>query len=143
MAIWFNPHIDMKEWQALGDNTMAGHLGIEFTEIGENFLKARMPVDERTCQPYGLLHGGASVTLAETLGSVGSAFVIDQEQFICVGLEINANHIRGAKKGSQVFGTAVPLHLGQTTHVWEIRIVDQHEKLVCVSRITVAILKKR
>jgi 1,4-dihydroxy-2-naphthoyl-CoA hydrolase len=143
MAIWFNPHIDMKEWQALGNNTMAGHLGIEFTEIGENFLKARMPVDQRTCQPYGLLHGGASVTLAETLGSVGSAFVIDKEQFICVGLEINANHIRGAQLGSQVFGTAIPLHLGQTTHVWEIRIVDQHEKLVCVSRITVAILKKR
>jgi 1,4-dihydroxy-2-naphthoyl-CoA hydrolase len=143
MAIWFNPQIKIEHFQALENNTMAGHIGIEFTDIGENFLKARMPVDYRTRQPYGLLHGGASVTLAETLGSVGSAFIIDQEQFICVGIEINANHIRGAKEGGHVFGTAVPLHLGQTTHVWDIKIIDEHEKLVCVSRLTVAIVKKR
>lgn len=121
---------------------MADHLGIEFTEIGENYLKARMPVDHRTLQPYGLLHGGASAALAETLGSVASACVIDTEQFICVGLEINANHIRGVRNGF-VYGTASPLHLGQTTHVWDIRILDDHDKLVCVSRLTVAILKKR
>jgi 1,4-dihydroxy-2-naphthoyl-CoA hydrolase len=142
MPIWKESNIRIEQLQAYGHETLGGHIGIEFTEIGENYLKARMPVDHRTRQPYGLLHGGASVTLAETLGSVGSALVIDQTQSICVGLEINANHIRGVKEG-WVFGTAIPLHLGQGTHVWEIRIVDQQEKLVCVSRLTVAILKKR
>jgi len=100
-----------------------------------------MPVDDRTRQPYGLLHGGASAALAETLGSVASAYVIDREKYICVGLEINANHVRGAREG-WVYGTAIPLHLGKTTHVWDIKIVDEREKLVCVSRLTVAILKK-
>jgi 1,4-dihydroxy-2-naphthoyl-CoA hydrolase len=120
---------------------MGALLGMEFTEIGENYLKARMPVDDRTRQPYGLLHGGASAALAETLGSVASAYVIDREKYICVGLEINANHVRGAKEG-WVYGTVIPLHLGKTTHVWDIKIVDEREKLVCVSRLTVAILKK-
>src|SRR5882757_207708 len=101
-----------------------------------------MPVDDRTRQPYGLLHGGASATLAETLGSVASAYVIDMKQYYCVGLEINANHIRPAREGF-VYGTAIPLHLGRTTHVWDIRIYDAQEKLVCVSRLTVAILKKQ
>jgi len=113
--IWHSP-ITIPQLQSLGDGTMGSHLGIEFTEIGENFLKAKMPVDHRTHQPYGLLHGGASATLAETLGSVASAFVIDPGQFICVGLEINANHIRGVKEGF-VYGTAIPLHIGGSTHV--------------------------
>src|ERR1700709_406132 len=99
---------------------MAEHLGIEWVEIGENFLKAKMPVDHRTLQPYGLLHGGASATLAETLGSVASAFVIDPELSICVGLEINANHIRGTRSG-YVYGTMIPLHIGGSTHVWDIK----------------------
>ena len=141
MSIWHSP-ITLEELQALGNGTMGGHLGIEFTEIGENYLKAKMPVDHRTRQPYGLLHGGASATLAETLGSVASAFVIDQGQSICVGLEINANHVRGVKEGF-VYGMVTPLHIGGSTHVWEIKIMDQQEKLVCVSRLTVAILKKR
>jgi 1,4-dihydroxy-2-naphthoyl-CoA hydrolase len=143
MSIWHrsNTSMTIEALQSLGNNTMGSHLGMEFTEIGENFLKARMPVDERTRQPYGLLHGGASAALAETLGSVASAYVIDREKYICVGLEINANHVRGAKQG-YVYGTATPLHLGKTTHVWDIRIVDEREKLVCVSRLTVAILKK-
>jgi 1,4-dihydroxy-2-naphthoyl-CoA hydrolase len=141
MSIWHST-VTIEQLQALGNSTMGGHLGIEFTEIGENYLKARMPVDHRTRQPYGLLHGGASATLAETLGSVASAFVIDPEQFLCVGLEINANHIRGVKEG-WVFGMVTPLHIGGSTHVWEIRIIDQQEKLVCVSRLTVAILKRR
>ena len=115
---------------------------MEFTEIGANFLKARMPVDNRTRQPYGLLHGGASVALAETLGSVASAFVIDRDRYYCVGLEINANHLRPVKEG-YVYGTATPLHLGKTTHVWDIRIHDEREKLVCVSRLTVAILQQQ
>ncbi|HVU54793.1 MAG TPA: hotdog fold thioesterase [Puia sp.] len=140
MSIWFDPSITVSQIQALVPGSMGSVLGIELTELGENFLKARMPVDERTRQPYGLLHGGASAALAETLGSVGSAYVIDQKQYYCVGLEINANHIRGVREG-YVYGTATPLHLGKTTHVWDIRIVDEKEKLVCVSRLTVAILR--
>jgi 1,4-dihydroxy-2-naphthoyl-CoA hydrolase len=140
MAIWFDPSITVPQLQLLVPNTMGGHLGMEFTEIGPNFLKARMPVDDRTRQPYGLLHGGASAALAETLGSVASAFVIDLKRFYCVGLEINANHLRSVKEG-YVYGTASPLHLGKTTHVWDIRIHDEKEKLVCVSRLTVAILQ--
>ncbi|HWK08226.1 MAG TPA: hotdog fold thioesterase [Puia sp.] len=143
MSIWHpsGSPMTIEQLQSLGANTMGAHLGMEFTDIGENFLKARMPVDSRTRQPYGLLHGGASVALAETLGSVGSAYVIDQQRYVCVGLEINANHVRGVKEG-YVYGTATPLHLGKTTHVWDIRIVDEREKLVCVSRLTVAILKR-
>jgi len=141
MSIWFDPSITVSQLQALVPGTMGGAIGLELTEIGENFLKARIPVDERTIQPYGLLHGGASAALAETLGSVGSAFVIDQTQYYCVGLEINANHIRGVRDG-YVYGTATPLHLGKTTHVWDIRIHDEREKLVCVSRLTVAILRR-
>jgi 1,4-dihydroxy-2-naphthoyl-CoA hydrolase len=142
MAIWFDPSVTVSQLQVLTHNTMGAHLGMEFTEIGENFLKARMPVDERTRQPYGLLHGGASAALAETLGSVASAHVIDLKHYYCVGLEINANHIRSAREGF-VYGTATPLHLGKTTHVWDIRIHDEREKLVCVSRLTVAILKQQ
>jgi 1,4-dihydroxy-2-naphthoyl-CoA hydrolase len=143
MSIWHlsNSTMTIEQLQTLGANTMGALLGMEFTEIGENYLKMRMPVDDRTRQPYGLLHGGASAAMAETLGSVASAYVIDREKYICVGLEINANHIRGAKEG-WVYGTVIPLHLGKTTHVWDIKIVDEREKLVCVSRLTVAILKK-
>jgi 1,4-dihydroxy-2-naphthoyl-CoA hydrolase len=141
MSIWFDPTVTVSQIQALVPGTMGDVLGIELTEIGENFIKARMPVDRRTIQPYGLLHGGASAALAETLGSVGSAYVVDQAKFYCVGLEINANHIRGIKDGF-VIGTATPLHLGRTTHVWDIRIHDEREKLVCVSRLTVAIVPR-
>ena len=142
MSIWFNKSLLNEEVKAINKGTMGEHIGIELTEIGENYIKGRMPVDHRTRQPYGLLHGGASAALAETLGSIASAFVIDHSKFICVGLEINANHIRGAKQGF-VYGTATPLHLGSTTHVWDIRIHDEQEKLVCVSRLTVAILKRK
>ncbi|MDR3713687.1 MAG: hotdog fold thioesterase [Puia sp.] len=141
MAIWFTTSPALEKIQALTKDTLAEHIGIEFTEIGENYLKARMPVDQRTRQPYGQLHGGASVVLAETLGSVGSALVIDLSQFYCVGLEINANHIRGVKEGF-VYGIATSLHLGGSTHVWDIKIYNDQEKLVCVSRLTVAILKQ-
>jgi 1,4-dihydroxy-2-naphthoyl-CoA hydrolase len=140
--IWFTDSISLDDLIALGKNTMSEHIGIEFTEIGENYLKGRMPVDHRTNQPYGLLHGGASCALAETLGSIASALVIDQAAFICVGLEINANHIRSARKGF-VTGTAIPLHLGKSTHVWDIKITDEDHKLVCVSRLTVAIIAKK
>jgi 1,4-dihydroxy-2-naphthoyl-CoA hydrolase len=142
MSIWHNPTVTIVQINGLGQDTMAAFLGIEFTDTGDNFLKARMPVNERTRQPYGMLHGGASAVLAETLGSVASALVIDPQQFICVGLEINANHVRAVREG-YVYGTVTPLHIGGSTHVWDIRIIDSQEMLVCVSRLTVAILKKK
>jgi 1,4-dihydroxy-2-naphthoyl-CoA hydrolase len=140
--IWHKKDITLQHITPLGKGTMSEHLGIEFTEVGAQTLKGRMPVDNRTRQPYGLLHGGASCVLAETLGSVASALVIDPQKFICVGLEINANHIRGVKEG-YVTGIASPLHIGSSTHVWDIKIYDEREKLVCVSRLTVAILEKK
>ena len=121
---------------------MVEHLGIEFTAVGEDYLEATMPVDKRTHQPIGLLHGGASVALAETLGSVGANYCVDPEKQYCVGLEINANHIRSVRSG-YVKGTARPVHLGKRTHVWEIRIVNEQNELVCVSRITMAVLDKK
>jgi 1,4-dihydroxy-2-naphthoyl-CoA hydrolase len=139
--IWFNKSVAVHDIQPLSKNTIAEQIGIEFTEIGADFLKGRMPVDNRTHQPYGLLHGGASCVLAETLGSVASALIIDQSKFICVGLEINANHLRGVREGF-VTGIATPIHIGATTHVWDIKLHDDREKLVCISRLTVVILKK-
>lgn len=141
MPIWFDKDLTPAQLQPLATNTMGGHLGIEFTEVGEDFIRGRMPVDHRTRQPYGLLHGGASVALAETLGSVGAAMVVNYHQYNAVGLEINANHVRGAREGF-VTGTARPLHIGKTTQVWEIKITDERDKLVCVSRLTVAIIAK-
>ena len=122
-------------------NTMIDYLGIEMIELGDDFIKARMPVDHRTHQPMGLLHGGASVTLAETLGSTGAMFCVDLAKYSVVGLEINANHIRGVREG-WVIGTARPLHRGRTTQLWEIRITDAADKLVCISRLTMAVLEK-
>ncbi|HEV8506403.1 MAG TPA: hotdog fold thioesterase [Chitinophagaceae bacterium] len=140
--IWFDKELSVEKLKPLGPNTMAAHIGIEWVEVGENFIKAKMPVDHRTNQPYGLLHGGASCVLAETLGSVASAMVIDHSKFYCVGIEINANHLRGVKAG-YVTGVVLPLHLGNTTHVWEIKIYDDREKLTCASRLTVAILTRK
>lgn len=140
-TIWKN-HATLDELNALSKDTMAATLGIEFVEIGTGHLKAAMPVNIRTKQPYGLLHGGASAALAETIGSVASWMSIDTEKQICVGIEINCNHLRGKKDGV-VTATAEPLHLGATTHVWDIRIRDEKEKLVCVSRLTIAVLKKQ
>ncbi len=142
MPIWFNKNLTLKDIPDWGKNTMSEHLGIKLTEVGQDFLKATMPVDERTRQPYGLLHGGASVSLAETLGSIGSALVIDMDLYQCVGLEINANHIRSASEGL-VTGIASPIHLGNSTHVWDIKIYDEKERLLCISRLTVAILQKK
>lgn len=141
-SIWHNKNIQLSDLSDLGKNTLGEHLGMQFTEIGSNYLKATMPVDKRTHQPYGLLHGGASVALAETVGSVASALVINHETMMCVGLEINANHLRGVKDGL-VTAIATPLHLGGSTHVWDVKIYDNKEQLVCISRLTVAILKRR
>jgi 1,4-dihydroxy-2-naphthoyl-CoA hydrolase len=121
---------------------MVIHLGIEFTSIGEDYIEAKMPVDHRTHQPMGLLHGGASVALAETLGSVGASCCIDMSKSYCVGLEINANHIKSVRSG-YVIGIAKPIHLGKKTQVWEIRITNEQKELVCISRITMAILDKK
>lgn len=142
MPIWFKKDLLLEHFSELGKGTMGEYLGIEWTELGDNFLKAKMPVDHRTRQPYGLLHGGASCALAETIGSVASAMVVDHAKFYCVGLEINANHIRSAREGF-VTGVASPLHLGNSTHVWDIKIYDEKEKLVCVSRLTVAEIARK
>ena len=138
-AIWHH-RLSLTELNT-AKNTMVSHLGIEFIELGDDFIKARMPVDHRTHQPMGLLHGGASVALAETLGSSGAFLCVDSEKFNVVGLEINANHIRGVREG-WVVGTARPLHRGRTTQLWEIRITDIADKLVCVSRLTIAVIEK-
>ncbi|HEY4368191.1 MAG TPA: hotdog fold thioesterase [Steroidobacteraceae bacterium] len=139
MPLWFHPTIDKSELPDIG---LAGHIGIEFTEIGDDFLSARMPVDDRTRQPFGILHGGASVALAETLGSMAATMAVDSSKYQCVGQEINANHIRAVSSGF-VIGTARPVHLGRRSHVWEIRIVDEKDRLVCISRITMFIMERQ
>lgn len=121
---------------------MVGHLDIIFTELEPTHLCASMPVDERTKQPFGLLHGGASVVLAETLGSVGALYHINPKTHYPVGLEINANHIKSATKG-RVYGKAEPVHIGRSTHIWSITIKNEEDQLVCTSRMTVAILEKK
>ena len=123
------------------EGTLIGTLGIVFTEIGDDFVRGTMPVDARTVQPYGLLHGGASVALAETLGSMGAAMCVDAAEYQVVGQEINANHVRAARSGL-VTGTARAVHLGGRTHVWSIEIINDAQKLVCISRITMAVIKR-
>jgi 1,4-dihydroxy-2-naphthoyl-CoA hydrolase len=139
MSIWFHKNISVNDLKGIGANTMAEFLELTWQEIGDDFLKLSMPVSDKTRQPYGFLHGGASCVLAETIGSVASALVIDREKFYCVGLEINANHLRSVSEGS-VTAIAKPLHLGKSTHVWDIKIYDDKEKLFCASRLTVAII---
>jgi len=141
-VIWDKRDIELDSLNELSRGTMAQILNIQFIETGDGFIKATMPVNANTSQPYGLLHGGASAALAETIGSVASSITIDRDKQICVGLEINCNHIRGKKDGI-VTATARPLHIGATTHVWDIKIEDEREKLICISRLTVAILKKQ
>ncbi|HEY0178269.1 MAG TPA: hotdog fold thioesterase [Dokdonella sp.] len=121
---------------------MVGHLGIRIVEVGADFLRGTMPVDARTRQPFGLLHGGASVALAETLGSLAGGLAVESPDAGVVGLEINANHVRAKTDGS-VTGTARPLHVGRSTQLWEIRIEDEQGRLVCVSRLTLAVVARR
>jgi 1,4-dihydroxy-2-naphthoyl-CoA hydrolase len=139
-SIWFTQP-SVEDLQQLVRNTMVDHIGIEFTEVGPDYLKARMPVDSRTVQPERLLHGGASAALAETIGSVAANLCVDHRHWVCVGLEINANHLRPVKSG-YVYGQARPVHLGQTTQVWEIEINDEKQKRVCVSRLTMAVIPR-
>lgn len=140
--IWHSLNVSLDQLNDSGKNTMSAHLGMEFTEIGPDYLRMIMPVNDLTRQPYGLLHGGASAALAETVGSVASSLIIDPAKQICVGLDINANHVKGVREG-YVHAIARPLHIGGTTHVWDIRICDDHNKLVCISRLTVAVRDKK
>ena len=120
---------------------MIERLGIQVVDIGDDYVRGTMPVDARTQQPYGLLHGGASVSLAETLGSVAAMLCVDAKSELAVGLEINANHVRGVTSGT-VTGTARPIHVGRSTQVWEIRIEDERSRLVCIARLTVAVVPR-
>lgn len=141
MSIWFQPVqlADLSHHQK--DNALES-LGIQLTEIGDNFLVGTMPVDNRTKQTYGVLHGGSSVLLAESLGSIASNLVVDSSVYACVGQEINANHIRPVRTGV-VTGVAVPVHIGRGSHIWTIKITNEDDKLVCFSRLTVAVIEKR
>ncbi len=141
MSIWFR-QFALDEIRQFEHTTMGEHLGIEFVEIGADYLVATMPVDHRTMQPDRILHGGASVALAETLGSVGGSMCVDREKFQIVGQEINANHLRAAT-GGRVHGRAAPIHLGRRSQVWGIEIRDDRGKLVCVSRLTIAVIERR
>lgn len=138
----FRDGANAESLNAQARDTLIQHLGIEVLEVGPDYVRGRMPVDERTRQPFGLLHGGASVVLAETLGSMAANLCIDAEQQVAVGLEVNANHLRAVTSG-WVTGTARPLHLGRSTQVWEIRIEDAGGQPTCISRLTMAVVARR
>ena len=140
MSIWKKP-VSIEIFTAMHVGTAVAQLGIEFLEVGDDFIRARVPVDHRTKQPYGLLHGGVSVVLAETLGSCGAASAAP-EGYRCVGLDINANHLKGATSG-WVTGITRPVHIGRTTQVWHIDLTNDAGELTCVSRITMAVLAPR
>ena len=139
-SIWYGQPTTA-DLNKLKSQTLLAHLAMEFVEVGDDYLIVEMPVDERTVQPYGLLHGGASAALAETAGSVASGCVIDPETEACVGIELNCSHLSGARSGT-VRGTCRPLRIGRRLHVWEIKIVDVAQRLVCVARLTVAIIEQ-
>jgi len=138
--MWFK-EFKVEELNSRPKNHIGALLGIEFTEIGEDFVKGTMPVDERTHQPAGILHGGASVVLAETLGSIASYMCIDPEKYVAVGLEVNANHLRPVKSGL-VTGICKIIHRGAKTHIWDIKLYDDRGKMSCISRLTVAVINK-
>jgi len=141
MAMWFiRPSIE--DMTKRGENTMFSSLGIEITEVGDDFLKGTMPVDHRTKQPLGLLHGGANCVLAESIGSMAANYCVDPSKYFAVGLDINANHLRPVKEGL-VTAIAKPLHMGRTTQVWEIKIENEEGKLACISRLTIAIVERK
>ena len=140
MSIWFR-QFTLEEVRNFQHDTMGEHLGIEIVDIGPDYIEAKMPVDHRTMQPDRILHGGASVALAETLGSVAGTMCVDRVRFQIVGQEINANHLRPAT-GGQVTGRARPIHLGRRSQVWNIEITDDRKRLICVSRLTIAILER-
>ena len=140
MSIWFMP-ITLDDINLRSANTAASHLDIKFTEVGTDCLVATMPIGCKSVQPLGLLHGGISVALAETVASSAANYCVDQQEFYCVGLDINANHIKSVSKGI-VTATTCPIHIGRKTHVWEIKINDDSDSLVCISRLTVAVISR-
>lgn len=141
MNVWFR-QVTPEEINRRGRDTMSDHMGVVFTEVGPDYLRATMPVDHRTIQYMGILHGGASAFLSENIASVGANLAVNPDKKFCVGLEINANHLRSVSDGV-VTATARPLHRGKTTHVWDVRIEDQQKNLVCVSRMTLAVRERR
>jgi 1,4-dihydroxy-2-naphthoyl-CoA hydrolase len=138
MPIWKKP-VDMQAIARTGEGNLLGALGIRISDMGEDYIRGHMPVDARTRQPFGVLHGGASVSLAESLGSFGAWMCVPPGGGHVVGIEINANHLRAVREG-EVIGTGRPLHIGRTTQVWEIRITDPEDRLVCISRLTLAVV---
>ena len=142
MSIWKQQPADLERINGWNANSMVDHLGIQIIEVGDDYLRGTMPVDQRTKQPFGLLHGGASVALAETLGSLAGTMCVDATKEMAVGLDINANHVRAVTTGV-VTGTARPLHVGRNTQVWDIRIENEDGKLVCISRLTLAIVPRQ
>jgi len=141
VTIWQRP-ITLEEMTEVGEKTMVAHLGIVFTEIGDDYLKGRMQVDHRTMQPFGIMHGGASCVLAETLGSIAGTYCVDWKKEFCVGLSINTNHLRMVRTGD-VEGVARPLHLGRKTQLWEVDIKNENNDLVSVSRLTLIVMERR
>lgn len=142
MAVFNKEQYSLQAINERNVNTMCEWIGIEFIELTDDYLKARMPIDHRTVQPLRIVNGGAYCVLAETVGSMAANLVIDREKYVAVGLDINANHVRSAHEGGGfVFGTARPIHLGKTTQVWEIRITDERDKLYCISRLTMAVIE--
>lgn len=142
MAIWFNPSLTIDDLNQRGAGTMSDFLGIQFTEITKDRISATMPASEKTRQPVGIIHGGANVVLAETLASTAANAVVDLNTSYCVGLEINANHIRSVREG-MVTATTYPIHIGRTTQIWHIDIRNEEGKLTCISRMTAAVLPKK
>lgn len=136
----FSPDITLAALNATSHNTMIAHMGIEYTQLDPDALTARMPVDARAKQPMGISNGGAYVVLAETVGGMAANLVVDRKKYYCVGLDINANHIKRATRG-YVYGKATPLHIGKSTHVWQIHITDEQGQLICTSRLTMAVLE--
>ena len=141
MSLW-KQTTDLTRINAWNAGSLVEHLGMRVTDIGDDYIRGTMPVDARTKQPFGLLHGGASVAMAESLGSLAGNLCLDAEREMAVGLDINANHVRAVTEGT-VTGTARPLHVGRSTQVWEIRIEDEHGRLVCISRLTVAVVPRQ
>jgi uncharacterized protein (TIGR00369 family) len=141
MSLWQTP-VSLEIIAQRNQDTMSTHLGIEFIEVGADYLKARMPVDQRTKQPLGIMHGGASCVLAETVGSVAANYSVDLNKEYCVGLDINTNHLRQARSG-YVIATARPIHVGRKTHVWSIEIHNEQGELVSINRLTLMVLSKK
>lgn len=142
MARIWHPHATLEAMKRSCDRTLAEHLGIQLIELGDDFVSGTMPVNERTAQPSRILHGGASVALAETLASVAAMAVVDTERFVCVGQEINANHVRRAEEGTVVLGIARPFHIGVRSQVWGVDICDSRQRRVCIARMTIAVMPR-